>query len=360
LRQKLSEWTRARNNSNRLFPGSLIWCIKKPGRDLRTETENWLAWRRVRSDIQSGTLGQDFDTTELDEVETKHRNASEDVKDEVWASYRYIAFFDSQEVDGLRVIDLGQGHAGSGETLCGRIISALKAESLLNESVGAGYIDRNWPPALQDSAAWPLSSLRKSFLDGSLTRLLDPDAVLRIKLLEFVQNGDFGLAAGRQPDDDYNRIWFTQMVPSDEVTFDSDVFLLRKLKAAELKMKALRGRGAVSEPPSSQQPPLGPEILGGGQPLVTEPTIETPPVVPPTPATQPSTKILHLSGNIPSEMWNRLGTKIIPKLKSNGELQVGVKFEVTINADNAQSLRTEIVQILGELGVDGEFRVEIR
>jgi len=360
LRQKLTEWTRTRNNSNRLFPGSLIWCIKKPGRDLRTETESWLAWRRVRSDIQSGTLGQDFDAIELAEVETKHRNASEEVKDEVWASYRYVAFFDPQEADGLRVIDLGQGHAGGGETLCGRIINALKAESLLNESIGAGYIDRNWPPALQDSAAWPLSSLRKSFLDGSLTRLLDPDAVLRAKILEFVQNGDFGLAAGRQPDGDYNRLWLMQMVPSDEVIFDSDVFLLRKFKAAELKQRAQRGR-ITPEPPPSQQPPLGPDILGGDQPpVIVEPTVETTPVTIPTSTPQPATRTLQLSGNIPSEMWNRLGTKIIPKLKSNGELQVGVQFVVTVNADNVQALRTEITQILGELGVDGEFQVEIR
>jgi hypothetical protein len=60
------------------------------------------------------------------------------------------------------------------KTLCGRVIAALKSEALLNESVGAGYIERNWPPALKDSGAWPLASLRQSFLNGSLTRLIDP------------------------------------------------------------------------------------------------------------------------------------------------------------------------------------------
>ena len=64
----------------------------------------------------------------------------------------------------------GAGHSSASETLCGRIIAALKAEALLNESVGAGYIDRNWPPAFKDSAAWPLASLRQSFLNGALTR----------------------------------------------------------------------------------------------------------------------------------------------------------------------------------------------
>ena len=34
-----------------------------------------------------------------------------------------------------------------------RLIAALKSEALLNESVGAGYIERNWPPALKESGA---------------------------------------------------------------------------------------------------------------------------------------------------------------------------------------------------------------
>ena len=66
------------------------------------------------------------------------------------------------------------------------MITALKSQALLNESVGAGYIERNWPPAFKDSGAWPMASLRQSFLNGSLTRLLDPDTILRGKIVEFV------------------------------------------------------------------------------------------------------------------------------------------------------------------------------
>lgn len=91
-----------------------------------------------------------------------------------------------QEERGLKVIDLGAGGSSSGETLCGHVIAALKSEVLLNESVGAGYIERNWPPALKDSGAWPLASLRQSFPNGPLTRLVDPDAPLKFKIVEFV------------------------------------------------------------------------------------------------------------------------------------------------------------------------------
>src|SRR5438034_5110586 len=151
------------------------------------------------------------------------------------AYYRFAVLAGDQESDGLKVIDLGAGHSSSGETLCGRVIAALKSEALLNESVGAGYIERNWPPAFKESGAWPLASLRQSFLNGSLTRLVDPDAILKSKIIEFVSRGDFGLASGRKPDDSYERMWFGELVAPDEVAFEAGVFLLRKATAEALK-----------------------------------------------------------------------------------------------------------------------------
>ena len=41
--KRIGDWTRARGESPRLYPGSLVWCIKKPGRELREKIEIWLA-----------------------------------------------------------------------------------------------------------------------------------------------------------------------------------------------------------------------------------------------------------------------------------------------------------------------------
>lgn len=97
-------------------------------------------------------------------------------------------------------------------------------------------------------------------MDGSLTRLLDPDTALRAKILEFIQSGEFGLASGRQPDSDYTRLWFGEKVSTDDVVFDSDVYLICKFKAAELKMKEHRGKVAVEKPPADQ-PSLDKDVL---------------------------------------------------------------------------------------------------
>ena len=172
IRTQLAEWTKTRGKSSRLYPGALVWCVRKPGRDLREKVELLLAWRRVQRDVRDGLLGADFERADHQEIQTKVAEAEDDAKDEVWAGYRFVVLADSADTSGLKVIDLGAGHSSASETLCGRIIAALKAEALLNESVGAGYIDRNWPPAFRDSGAWPLASLRQSFLNGALRAFL--------------------------------------------------------------------------------------------------------------------------------------------------------------------------------------------
>jgi hypothetical protein len=139
LRQQIAEWTKQRGKSPRLYPGSLVWCLKKPGRDLRDKVELWLAWRRVAKEVTEGTLGGDFDRSDRAELQSKVTDAEEAAKDEVWGGYRFVVIADSQEPDGLKTIDLGAGHSSAGETLCGRVITALKSQALLNESRSGVY-----------------------------------------------------------------------------------------------------------------------------------------------------------------------------------------------------------------------------
>lgn len=172
--ERIRDWTLRRGQSSRLHPGSLIWCIRRPGRDLRDRVADWLAWHRVSQEMRDGLLGSEYDATSHSEVRRSVLEAEAEAKEEVWAAYRYVALSDKQAENGLKVIDLGIGQAANGDNLCGRIIAALKSEALLNESVGAGYVGRHWPPAFEESGAWPLTSLRQSFLDGSLTKCSTP------------------------------------------------------------------------------------------------------------------------------------------------------------------------------------------
>ena len=248
-------------------------------------------------------------------------------------------------------------------------MTALKSQALLNESVGAGYVERNWPPALAASGAWPLASLRQSFLNGSLTRLLDPDATLRAKIVEFVGRGDFGLASGRQPDGDgaWGRTWFNEPVPAEEITFESGVFLLRKDKAAALgaevgaKPGPGTGPGTGPEPSPAPSPTLGEEFgpapapgLGGTP--APEPDATGPESAPPSSAA--AARTIRLSGDVPPEVWNRLGRTLLPKLRGGAELTLGVEFSAKIEGGRAEGLVAEVKQILADLGLSD--RMEIR
>jgi hypothetical protein len=279
-------------------------------------------------------------TATIGRISSRRSRTPKNPKDEVWGDYRFAVLADGQETDGLKVIDLGAGHSSSGETLCGRVIAALKSEALLNESVGAGYIDRSWPPALKDSGAWPLASLRQSFLNGSLTRLVDPDATLKSKIVEFVTKGDLGLASGMKTDGTYERTWFKEIVAPDEVTFESGVFLLRRATA-----EALRAGTATS--PIPEKPELEPEAKS--EPERTRQ---------PEPLPTRSAQTLRLVGTVPPEVWNRLGTKILPKLRSGSDLKVGLDFSVTVPADAANGLASELRQSLQELGLAETVKVE--
>lgn len=342
VREHLAEWTRQRGKAPRLFPAALVWCLKKPGRELREKVELGLAWRRVAREVADGTLGADFDRDDRADLQVKVKEAEGAARDEVWGDYRFAVLADAGEPDGLRVIDLGAGHSSSGESLSGRVLAALKAEALLNESVGAGYLDRNWPPALQESGAWPLASLRQSFLNGSLTRLVDPDVVLRTKILDFVARGEFGLASGLQPDGSYGRVWFQEMVSPDDIEFDAGVFLLRRATA-----ESSIAPGAEPPTPGSQQPEskaVETTATGPG------PTASAPPI--------DVTHRLHVAGTVPPESWNRLGTKVLPKLRAGDGLRIAIDFEVNVSAAAAEGLAADVRQILQELGLSASVRVE--
>lgn len=345
IREQVAEWTRQRGKSPRLYPGSLVWCFKKPGRDFREKVEIMLAWKRVSKEVSEGTLGGDFDKSDRADLHSKVTDSEGAAKDEVWGDYRFVVVYDSEAQDGLLTVDLGAGHSSASESLCGRVVTALKSHTppLLNESVGASFLERNWPPALKESGAWPLASLRQSFLNGSLTRLVDPDATLRTKIPEFVLKGDLGLGSGLKPDGTYERIWFGGELSIEEVTFDKGMFLLTKARA-----KQLTATQDPSPVPTGETAPIP----------VPAPSPGSGPVPLPEPTPAPEQRTLRVVGEIPPEIWNRLGTKILPKLRAGSDVKVGIEFSVSIDGAMARNLEIDLNQAVEDLGLRDRVRIE--
>jgi len=59
-------------------------------------------------------------------------------------------------------------------------------------------------------------------------------------------------------------------------------------------------------------------------------------------------------------MWNRLGQKLIPKLRSGKDLKVQVGFTLTVSAEASSNLVAELKQILNDLGISDQVKIDVR
>ena len=137
-------------------------------------------------------------------------------------------------------------------------------------------------------------------------------------------------------------MWFQELVAPDEVAFEAGVFLLRKATAEALKS------GVPATPARRRARARAHDTIDACAWPGTRPE----------PAPGAATRTLRLVGTVPPEVWNRLGTKILPKLRSGSELRIGLEFTVTVKAETAGGLAAELRQILQELGLGEAVRVE--
>jgi hypothetical protein len=135
----------------------------------------------------------------------------------------------------------------------------------------------------------------------------------------------------------------------DEISFEGDVFLLTKTRAKALK--------AALEPAATGTEPGGTAIL---EPVEgeTKPGAEEVEEKRQGPV-GPATRTLRVSGPIPPEVWNRLGTRLIPKLKSGSDLQLLFTAKLTVDASTAASLKKDLEQALADLGLSDRLDVDL-
>ena len=135
-----------------------------------------------------------------------------------------------------------------------------------------------------------------------MTRLLDPEDVLRKQVVAFVEKGDFGLGSGPKPDG-FERVWWKEPIGPEEVTFDDKTFLLTRTRAGALKTPESQAAStpATPSPEFVLEPP--PSMPGDREPSMPKQEIR-----------------LTLHGAIPPEQWNKLGTRLIPNCGVGGTI----------------------------------------
>jgi hypothetical protein len=75
-------------------------------------------------------------------------------------------------------------------------------------------------------------------------------------------------------------------------------------------------------------------------------------------AAGPRTRLIRLQGSIPPEVWNRVGNRLLPKLRTGRRLDVSVGFEIEVDAATAEHVLAEIRQILADLSLSDRIRID--
>lgn len=70
-------------------------------------------------------------------------------------------------------------------------------------------------------------------------------------------------------------------------------------------------------------------------------------------------KTITIRGEIPTEVWNRLGQMLIPKLKTGNELIMKLDVSVQVEGDMAQGFQQELLQILRDLNLTDSVKIEV-
>ena len=68
--------------------------------------------------------------------------------------------------------------------------------------------------------------------------------------------------------------------------------------------------------------------------------------------------LLRITGTVPPELRNRLGTKLIPKLRAGDSLTMGVNLTVELAQTMAESLQADVQQVLSDLNLTGCMTIQ--
>ncbi len=145
----------------------------------------------------------------------------------------------------------------------------------------------------------------------------------------------------------YELLWYAEPVGAEEAAFEPGVFLLTKARSETLRT------------PAAPQPQPQPDTDTTST-TTPDPDAGTGDGTDPEPHPAATPVRLRVSGTVPPESWNRLGTRVIPKLRSGEGLTVDVEFRVEIMASMAASVAADLRQALAELDLEERVSVECR
>jgi hypothetical protein len=315
----------------RTFKSGLLFVVAESDAALADAAKTLLALESLLDPAEQER--RKLETSQIQELRYKKRQVEHDLKEGVWRAYRRVLLLG--EDNELQEVDLGLLHSSAAESLVGFIVSRLKQDGLLEESVGPDFLVRNWPPALEE---WNTKAVRDAFFASpKFPRLLDPN-VLKETIARGVQEGKFGYRGSQSMPIVIDEPSFR----AEDVEISDQVVLLPRNKAVALK-------GTLPSPTEGEYAPqLAKEPKTAQKELSATPELTSPPIK----------SKLAWEGELPPQKWTNFYMKVLTRFATDPSLRLHVRFEVAPESGITQQQLEDIKRALEELGLSAEFLTE--
>lgn len=381
--------TREYGSSGRTFKSALIFCVPESAEALREEARKVLAWE----DIDEEAPDLKLDDAQIRQLDENVKKAKRDLKETIWRTYKMLLLLGKDNT--LKKVDLGLVHSSAAPDIAALIISRLRQEGDVDIGISPSFLVRNWPAMTE----WPTKALRDAFFaTPKFPRLLSAEAV-RQTIQNGVANGFFAYV-GKTPKGTYKPFYFNTPLPSAEIEFSEDMFLIRaddaKIHVEPPKLTALQispSEAALS--PGKEQSfavkgldqhgremtlakvewtatsgkidkqgrfQAGPQE-GNVAITATVGTVSTTATVavgkqsvaPPPPP--PSGKLIW-TGDVPPQKWMKFYMNVLSKFSNGKGLKLTVKVEASPEGGVSKQKAEETQSALRELGLNEDVKIE--
>jgi hypothetical protein len=321
--------------SARTFKSALVWAVADRASGMEDDARTLLAWEILEEEADQLNLEESQRRYLEEELKRSERNLLESV----WRSYKNILLLGKE--NKLMLIDMGLIHSSAVEPkvgIVGLIISRLKQQDYLTDSVSPSFLARNWPPALSE---WSTQAARNMFFSSPLFPRLDDPEKLRHTIAEGVSKGWFGYA-GKAMDGSYVELRFDEPMKETDVEFSENIVLLQKPVAQAIKTGATPPGPAPGEIPL----PTPPEPVRAGEEKETSAT--------------PTVTVSKLvwEGEVPPRKWTSFYTKVLSRFSMEEGMKLQVKVDVEPKAGISKQKVEETKTSLRELGLHDKVKTE--
>lgn len=390
----IESMTKEYGKSSRTYKTGVIWCAANSTAKLKEEARKLLAWEDIRDD----------ETLKLDEGQQAklHENieiTKRGIKESVWQAYNTILLLGKD--NAIKVIDLGQMHSSSAESLPWMILDHLLKTDEVVKAVSPNTLTRKWPGFVE----WSTKAVRDAFYASPLfPRLLNPESV-KDTVARGVSEGLLAYV-GKKGHGQYEPFIFKKSMNAADVEISDDVFIVtadeakkhvepQKLTsivllpdsitlqpASRIQFKA-EGRDQHERPmviaspawtsdggtiqqsgafvATDREGSFVVEIASGGVKASASVVVAKQPQpgggsggggTKPKPSTNISA--VHWTGQVPSAKWMTFYTKVLAKYAKDKGLTLKATFELHPEGGLTKQQIDELRAVLRELGLDDD------